>query len=149
MNIPAAVRWASPGRLNSGGSASYSGWNELMSTVGALVDADSTEVMVHTTDPSIASNPHDHFDHRMAGLLVSDLRKKKSVGAMYYVGYALGTRAPNRSADETRAKTELFLAYDRVMTAADRKWSAYQEHRAFYSACLQRTYVRSPRPVIR
>jgi hypothetical protein len=44
----------------------------------------------------------------------------------------------------------LLLAYDREMTAVNKHWSAYQEHRAFYSECMQRTYfVRSPVPVIR
>jgi LmbE family N-acetylglucosaminyl deacetylase len=131
-------------------SATYRGWADLMATVGAITDLDSPAVTIHTSDPSIARNPHDHFDHRMAGLLVADLRKQHPMGAMYYVGYALSTRAVNRSTAQTQAKTVLLLAYDREMTAVNRNWSAYQEHRAFYSECLQRTYVvRSPAPVIR
>ena len=83
----------------------------------------------------------------MAGLLVADIRKQHKLAAMYYLGYALATRAANRSNDQTQAKTALLLAYDREMTAVNEKWSAYQEHRAFYSECLQRTYfVRSPVP---
>jgi hypothetical protein len=121
-----------------------------MATVSAIIDLDSPAVTIHTSDPSIARNPHDHFDHRMAGLLVADLRKRHPMDAMYYAGYALATRAINRSTAQTQAKTALLLAYDREMTAVNRNWSAYQEHRAFYSECLQRTYVvRSPVPVIR
>ena len=131
-------------------STTYRGWADLMATVGAIAGLDSLAVTVHTSDPNIARNPHDHFDHRMAGFLVADLRKQHPLGAMYYVGYALATRAVNRSTAQTQAKTMLLLAYDREMTAANKSWSAYQEHRAFYSACLQRTYVvRSPVPVIR
>jgi hypothetical protein len=86
----------------------------------------------------------------MAGLLVADLRKQYGFAAMYYVGYALATRAVNRSSAQTQAKTVLLLAYDREMTVVNKSWSAYQEHRAFYSECLQRTYVvRSPVPAIR
>jgi hypothetical protein len=114
-----------------------------MTTVGTLIDRDSAGVTIHTSDPSIAQNPHDHFDHRMTGLLVADLRKQHKLDAMYYLGYALATRAVNRSTDQIQAKTALLLAYDREMMAANKKWSAYQEHRAFYSECLQRTYVRS------
>ena len=125
------------------GSASYQGWTDLMTTVGSLIDRDSAGVTIHTSDPSIARNPHDHFDHRMAGLLVADLRKQNDLRAMYYLGYALATRAANRSADQTRAKTALLIAYDREMMSVNKKWSAYQEHRAFYSECMQRTYVRS------
>ncbi|MDQ6768780.1 MAG: PIG-L family deacetylase [Gemmatimonadota bacterium] len=122
------------------GSTTYHGWIDLEETVRALVERDSSAATVHTTDPNIARNPHDHFDHRMAGLLIADLRKQKDFGALYYVGYALATRAANRSSDQTRAKTTLFLAYDREMMAANKKWSAYQEHRAFYAECMQRTY---------
>lgn len=125
------------------GSATYQGWTDLMTTVGTLIDRDSPGVTIHTSDPSIVRNPHDHFDHRMTGLLVADLRKQQKWDAMYYLGYALATRAANRSADQIQAKTALLLAYDREMMAANKKWSAYQEHRAFYSECMQRTYVRS------
>jgi LmbE family N-acetylglucosaminyl deacetylase len=131
-------------------STTYRGWTDLMTTIGAIIDRDSAAVTIHTSDPSVIRNPHDHFDHRMTGLLVADLRKQRKLGAMYYVGYALATRADNRSNDQTQAKTALLIAYDREMTAVNKKWSAYQEHRAFYSECLQRTYfVRSPVPVIR
>jgi LmbE family N-acetylglucosaminyl deacetylase len=132
------------------GTTTYRGWTDLVTTVGAIIDPDSAAATIHTSDPSIVRNPHDHFDHRMAGLLVADLRKQHNLGAMYYLGYALATRAANRSNDQAQAKTALLLAYDREMTAVNRKWSAYEEHRAFYSECMQRTYVvRSPVPVIR
>ena len=131
-------------------STTYRGWTDLLRTVGVIIGRDSAAVTIHTNDPSIVRNPHDHFDHRMAGLLVADLRKQQRLGAMYYVGYALATRAANRSTDQIQAKTALLLAYDREMTVVNKKWSAYQEHRAFYSECMQRTYaVRSPVPVIR
>jgi hypothetical protein len=128
------------------GSASYRGWDDLIATVGAIIDPDSAGVTMHTSDPSVARNPHDHFDHRMAGILVADLRKQNHADAMYYLGYALATRADNRSSDQTDAKTALFVAYDREMMAVNKKWSAYEEHRAFYTECMRRTYMRSPGP---
>lgn len=131
-------------------STTYRGWVDLMTVVGAIAALDSPGVTVHTTDPNIARNPHDHFDHRMAGVLVADLRKQHQISTMYYVGYALATRAVNRSTAQTQAKTSLLLAYDKEMSAVNKKWGAYQEHPAFYSECLQRTYaVRSPSRVIR
>lgn len=127
------------------GSASYSGWNDLMATVRELIETRSSvgEITIHTTDPSIAVNPHDHFDHRMAGLLVADLRKSRSWKARYYVGYALASRAPNRSDDQAREKTAIFIAYDREMMRVNKRWSAYSEHPAFYSQCMMRTYARN------
>ena len=123
------------------GSAMYISWGDLAATVSALATIDSSTIVLHTMDPNVVKNPHDHFDHRMAGVLAAGLRGK-NWEVVYYVGYALATRAANRSADQMRTKTELFLAYDREMRAANPAWSAYREHPAFYSACMQRTYSR-------
>jgi LmbE family N-acetylglucosaminyl deacetylase len=134
------------------GSASYSGWEDLMATVSELIDRGLGvgEITIHTTDPGIAANPHDHFDHRMTGLLVADLRKARNWNTRYYVGYALASRAPNRSADQAREKTAIFLAYDREMMRVNKRWSAYAEHPAFYSQCMLRTYARTaPVPRVR
>lgn len=129
------------------GSAAYHGWQDLMATANKLIGSSSAaaEIVVHANDPSVAANPHDHFDHRMAGLLVNDLRKGQTWNTRYYVGYALATRAANRSADEAREKTAIFLAYDKEMMRVNKAWSAYAEHPAFYSECMLRTYARKAR----
>jgi LmbE family N-acetylglucosaminyl deacetylase len=127
------------------GSTSYQTWNDLTATVAAITtidSADSANVVVHTTDPSIVHDPHDHFDHRLAGLLVSELQRGRKWSVRYYVGYALATRAANIPATDVQTKTELFLAYDREMMAANPAWSAYHERPGFYAACMQRTYSR-------
>jgi LmbE family N-acetylglucosaminyl deacetylase len=126
-------------------SATYGNWKDLIATTTAIIDLDSTGVTVHTTDPSVVVNPHDHFDHRMAGLLVADARRKKGWNVAYYLGYALATRAENRSTDQARQKVALFRAYDAEMSASNSNWSAYKEHPAFYSECMSRTYARRPR----
>jgi LmbE family N-acetylglucosaminyl deacetylase len=129
------------------GSAAYNGWGDLTSTINNLIGPNSSDrdVVVHANDPSIAANPHDHFDHRMTGLLVEDLRRTQRWKTQYYVGYALATRAANRSTDEAREKTAIFLAYDREMKRVNPKWSAYAEHPGFYSECMLRTYSRKAR----
>jgi LmbE family N-acetylglucosaminyl deacetylase len=126
------------------GSTSYRGWTDLAATVGELAPSseEGRTTIVHTTDPSIRINPHDHFDHRMAGLLVEKLRVSRGWSVLYYVGYALGTRSANRSGDQVRDKTALFRVYDAEMIRADPRWSAYREHPGFYSQCMSRTYVR-------
>ena len=126
------------------GSATYSGWGDLKSTLDSLIGESSSTrmVTVHTSDPSVAVNPHDHFDHRVAGLLVYDSRRKTKWNVVYYVGYALATRAANRTGEQARQKMTLFRAYDNVMTQANPKWSAYRERPAFYSQCMMRTYAR-------
>jgi LmbE family N-acetylglucosaminyl deacetylase len=129
------------------GSAAYNGWGDLTSAISSLIGPSSSgrDVVVHANDPSIAANPHDHFDHRMTGLLVEDLRRTQRWKTQYYVGYALATRAANRSTDEAREKTAIFLAYDREMRRVNPKWSAYKEHPEFYSECMLRTYARKAR----
>jgi LmbE family N-acetylglucosaminyl deacetylase len=129
------------------GSAVYDGWGDLTTTINNLIGPNSSDrdVVVHANDPSIAANPHDHFDHRMTGLLVEDLRRTQRWKTQYYVGYALATRAANRSTDEAREKTAIFLAYDKEMRRVNPKWSAYGEHPVFYSECMLRTYARKAR----
>jgi hypothetical protein len=78
----------------------------------------------------------------MAGLLVADSRRKHRWNAVYYAGYALATRAANRSKDQERQKVALFQAYDAVMIRTNARWSAYREHPAFYAECMLRTYGR-------
>jgi LmbE family N-acetylglucosaminyl deacetylase len=126
------------------GSAAYQGWEGLTATVSSVIGSSSPnqDLVVHTSDPSIAANPHDHFDHRMAGLLVEDLRRRQRWKTQYYVGYALAARAANRSNEEAREKTAIFLAYDKEMKRANPRWSAYEEHPGFYSECMVRTYAR-------
>ncbi|HTF37790.1 MAG TPA: PIG-L family deacetylase [Blastocatellia bacterium] len=129
------------------GSAAYNGWGDLTNTISNLIGPNSSDrdVVVHANDPSIAANPHDHFDHRMTGLLVEDLRRTQRWKTQYYVGYALATRAANRSTDEARVKTAIFLAYESEMKRVNPKWSAYDEHPEFYSECMLRTYARKAR----
>jgi hypothetical protein len=91
----------------------------------------------------VVINPHDHTDHRVAGLLAEQLRKDHHWMANYYVGYALATRADNLSSNRRQAKTSLFLAYDREMTRVRKEWSAYREHPRFYTQCMSRTYRRT------
>jgi LmbE family N-acetylglucosaminyl deacetylase len=130
-------------------SATYRGWSDLTATIGSLISADSADksIVVLTTDPSKRVNPHDHFDHRLAGLLINDLRPTQPWTAEYYVGYALGTRAANRSTGQAREKTAIFRAYDKEMIRVNKSWSAYEEHPQFYSQCMLRTYVRRPRSI--
>ena len=126
------------------GSTAYDSWADLVATVTTLIGEGSMDrtVTIHTSDPSVVVNPHDHFDHRMSGLLVADSRRKNNWNVAYYTGYALASRAANRSKDQARQKMALFQAYDRVMTRANPKWSAYREHPAFYAECMLRTYGR-------
>ena len=130
-------------------STVYTSWQDLTETVSTLVrmvsDSAPSGLMLHTSDPSIRINPHDHYDHRISGKLTETLINAQGWQGRYYVGYALATRAPNRTAVQRQEKTEVFTAYDNEMTAMDPKWSAYGEHPRFYADCMLRTYSRIAR----
>jgi LmbE family N-acetylglucosaminyl deacetylase len=128
-------------------STRYESWQDLSATVSTLarmvVDTAHSHVMIHTTDPSIRVNPHDHYDHRMAGKLTESLLNANGWEGRYYVGYALAMRAANRTGRQQQEKTAVFSAYDREMMLINAAWSAYREHPRFYADCMQRTYSRS------
>ena len=128
-------------------STRYASWQDLSATVSTLArmvaDSAHSGLVVHTTDPSIRVNPHDHYDHRMAGKLTESLLNANGWEGRYYVGYALATRAANRTARQQQEKTAVFSAYDREMMLINPAWSAYREHPRFYADCMQRTYSRS------
>ena len=130
-------------------STRYASWQDLNATVSTLVrmvgDSARSGVMLHTTDPSVRANPHDHYDHRMVGKLTESLLRAQGSQGRYYVGYALATRAPNRTTLQRQEKTEVFAAYDDEMKAIDPAWSAYREHPRFYADCMLRTYSRTAR----
>jgi LmbE family N-acetylglucosaminyl deacetylase len=130
------------------GADTYASWQDLTRTVTTLVRTNAdhmppAEVVLHTTDPSVRSNPHDHYDHRMAGKLTENLLRANQWGGRYYVGYAVATRSPNRTTRQRREKLEVFEAYDQEMKRINPSWSAYREHPAFYSQCMLRTYARA------
>jgi hypothetical protein len=126
-------------------SSVYDGWGDLIKTINGIVgDSSGSQVVVHANDPSVVINPHDHTDHRVAGLLAEQLRREHHWIANYYLGYALATRADNLSSGRRQTKTSLFLAYDREMKLVRKEWSAYREHPRFYTQCMSRTYKRTP-----
>ena len=132
------------------GSARYTDWQDLRATLEALVrlaadSSRSSEMVLLTTDPSVRINPHDHYDHRMAGKLVESLLRANGWSGRYYIGYALATRAPNRTTVQRQEKLAVFSAYDREMIRMNQSWSVYREHPEFYSECMQRTYARTVR----
>jgi len=125
------------------GSTSYESWSALVATVTAIAKIESPMIAsVHTHDPNVVINPHDHFDHRMAGRLSQSLERSEQWNALYYLGYALAARDDNLRPSGVQAKSHLFQEYDRVMVAVNPKWSALAEHRVFYLECLRRTYWR-------
>ena len=127
-------------------STRYASWQDLSATVSTLArmvaDSGHSHVVIHATDPSIRVNPHDHYDHRMAGKLTETLLNANGWQGRYYVGYALATRAANRTPRQQQEKTAVFSAYDREMMLINPAWSAYREHPRFYADCMQRTYSR-------
>jgi LmbE family N-acetylglucosaminyl deacetylase len=129
-------------------STTYTVWNDLVTTVEEIIRRDRVAggpITVHANDPNAAINPGDHSDHQMAGLVATAMRARVPAEVIYYVGYALAARPDNRTREQRREKSALFLAYDREMLIANRAWSTYRERPRFYSMCMLRTYARKVR----
>jgi LmbE family N-acetylglucosaminyl deacetylase len=99
-------------------------------------------VRVHTHDPERRFNPLDHADHRVTGRVALAVAQQLGAPAVVYAGYTNIRRADNLSAQRGAWKAWLFVAYDRVMLAANGRWSAYAENAWAHAAYLGRTYGR-------
>jgi hypothetical protein len=95
------------GKLQSGaiptleavdGSATYTGWNDFVDTLRAIVTADrgTTEhPWVNTSDPDSNLNPNDHPDHYAASAAVRDFAPDEGLNRLWWVSYDVANRAPN------------------------------------------------------
>lgn len=99
-------------------------------------------VRVHTHDPELRFNPLDHADHRVTGRVALAVAQQLGAPAVVYAGYTNVRRTDNLSAERGAWKAWLFVAYDRVMLAANGRWSAYAENAWAHAAYLGRTYGR-------
>ncbi len=105
------------------GSTVYRGWNDLVSTVRAILQyergrAALAQINVAETDPRI--NPNDHSDHLMTAKAALDaVNDLACVRRVYYVDYASSRLPENLNAQQRDMESSVFavtlagvLAYD-------------------------------------
>jgi hypothetical protein len=129
-------------------STAYRDWEDLTHTIEVLLateqgKAAAQALELHSHEPNAQYNPGDHADHQAVGRLVSAISARRNLPVWYYAGYGISQRPVNLSVAQATAKILAFMAYDRQRVIADRRWSAYAEEPAAYSAWLYRTYGRT------
>ncbi len=130
------------------GSADYPTLVALQDTILALLESEMkvmplATLELHTHDPALASNQHDHADHWATGTIAAQIAAKLNVDTFYYAGYGITALPVNLSASATKMKEMLFAAYDRQPVSVNPAWSASVEWPSAYSAWLSRTYRRA------
>jgi len=101
-------------------STTYTSWNDLVSTLGALVAFEgagepAANVALHTQDWDLELNGSDHSDHVTTGELVRAASAGHGWNLFWYIGYGNLYEPPNVSGAELATKWKLIVAYDDVM----------------------------------
>jgi hypothetical protein len=129
-------------RLNNGAaptltavdrSATYRGWQDLVTTVRAIIDferakAPGVQLNVAETDPAI--NPGDHSDHQMTARLALDAGQSlECARRIYYVDYASSKLPENLSAQQRDMESAVFAVTLAGVLALDHtvSWSHYDK----------------------
>ena len=85
------------------GSAVYYGWNDLASTLSALVEYESLQpstITFNLNDSNTALNPNDHADHLYSTLLMQQIASAKPcVNQNLFLGYASVGKPVNVTGD--------------------------------------------------
>ncbi|HWE43871.1 MAG TPA: fibronectin type III domain-containing protein [Gemmatimonadaceae bacterium] len=102
------------------GTATYTSWADLVSTVRALIVSETTgqtdaNVAVHVTDWDPAANDGDHPDHMATGQLVRDASVSRAWNLFWYLGYPSLYQPVNLDAAQQAMKWRLIVAYDDVL----------------------------------
>ncbi|MFO0586277.1 MAG: PIG-L family deacetylase [Polyangiaceae bacterium] len=101
-------------------STSYTGWDDLCATLSAIVEEERAEVApggetsIHASDPSEATNPHDHADHIATAEAALALRGD-GLRYVWWRTYSTAADPPNLAGPPAAQKKALFEAYVREL----------------------------------
>ena len=124
------------------GSTVYRGWDDLTSTLRALIDYERTgapavQINVSETDPVI--NPGDHSDHQMTAKAALDATKNLACARrQYFVDYASGGLPENLDAKQRDMESAVFAVTAAGIRALDHS-SAWHHYNDIY---VGRNYFR-------
>ncbi len=119
------------------GSATYTGWGDLTSTLRKLIDLErgtATNVWVNLPDPDMTRNIGDHPDHQHVtkGVLnaIADLHW---INKAFYLNYVTAKMEENMSAPDREIEAGTFAALVVGLTALDHPSSWEPMHRSWLS----------------
>ena len=117
------------------GSTVYRGWNDLVSTVRAIVDfergaASAVQINIAETDARI--NPNDHADHIMtAKAALNAVEDLACVRRVSYVDYASSKLPENLKAQQRDMESSVFAVTLAGVMALDHRTSWHHYDRSF------------------
>jgi hypothetical protein len=138
----AQTGWQSLSRLNSGAiptldaldrSTSYRGWNDLASTVRAIVDFErgrAPQLQLNVAELDTKLNPEDHPDHQMTARAALDAaRGLDCARRVYYVDYASARLPENLNARQRDMESAVFAVTLAGVLALDHpaSWDHYDK----------------------
>jgi hypothetical protein len=114
------------------GSASYSGWSDLTSTLRAIIELERGQApTIHLNLPEVDTrlNPGDHPDHYMTGQAALAATEGLSAHRVHYVGYSSAKSPENLSAKDRDMKCAVYAVTGAGLLALDHpiSWRHYDE----------------------
>jgi hypothetical protein len=126
-------------------STSYQGWDDLRSTIRALIDHErgkATSVWVNLPDTNMLKNVGDHQDHQHTARCVLDgIFDLPCINKVFYLNYATDALPPNMNPVESQIEIGTFGALVAGVTAFDNGSPWDPLHRSW----LSRHYFRTER----
>ncbi len=125
------------------GSTAYQGWNDLVSTLRALIDyerGDAPAMQINVADLDPATNPDDHSDHRMtARAALEAIADLPCARRLHYVNYASAKLPENLDNQQRQMESSVLAITAAGILALDHNtvWKSY------YRSYLGRSYVRT------
>ena len=135
--------WQSLRRLHEGGnnvlaavdgSTAYQGWDDLVRTVRAIIDAESGHkpVQINVAETNTNANPGDHSDHLMTAQAVLDATKDAPcVRRVFYVDYASAKLPENLNTRQRDMQSSVYAITMAGVQALDH-WSSWRHYDEAY-----------------
>ncbi|HNX79519.1 MAG TPA: T9SS type A sorting domain-containing protein [Prolixibacteraceae bacterium] len=102
------------------GGAIYQNWRELAATISSVMryETNGTASFLHTHEFSPTLNAGTHPDHRETGLLADFVRLQlPGLVTFFHLDYITQNMDENLTVTESKAESDLFLAYDAAKTS--------------------------------
>lgn len=127
------------------GSTTYTGWNDLVKTLGAIVTKQAVgtpNVWLNTHESDTSISPGDHSDHTMVGLATAAVQPTvPCVNVAYHVGYA-NSGLVNMDLSEIEDKSAAFANYASGMAEKGYPGVAWEPtHKSWLGALVLRIAV--------
>jgi hypothetical protein len=99
-------------------STTYHGWEDLCTTIKAIILYESAEVgdvTLNYLNPDNVANPDDHADHRATGQAIQQISSAGTSIQKLFVGYSVNNTENNLTENHLFWKAGMFAAYEKTV----------------------------------